>query len=231
MAKGKLILGALSLFVACMAPTTVARAGPGVSPLVHLSFCGEEFFFGSDDYPHFYFDHADVYDSTGAFIETINLIGHNSETRGVGYIIGRIVARWGQPEYGSVYEYWVDTPSCVGTQLIDMYVYYSANPFFGNTHTLTIYSARGFPSKDVVTAMAGGRLPDGFEYGAPACWGALSDNGTDKGWFECDGFLASVGERRANLRNDPEGAEFDLLPKIEKYLEMINRLEVTPESP
>jgi hypothetical protein len=231
MNKGKLILGALALLVVFMAPATVVRAGPGVSPLVHLSFCGEEFYFGSDDYPNLYFDHVDVYDSAGTFVETINLFGHNAETRDVGYVIGRIVARWGQSENGAIYEYWADTPSCVGTKLIDMYVYYSSNPFFGNTHTLTIYSAKGFPSKDVVTALAGGRLPDGFEYGVPACWGALYDNGTDKGWFECDGYLASVGERRANLRNDPEGADFDLLPKIEKYLEMLKRMGETPQSP
>jgi hypothetical protein len=59
----------------------------------------------------------------------------------------------------------------------------------------------------------------------------LYDDGTDEGIFECDGFLASVGERRAHLRNDPEGPAFDLLPKIENYYTMLEQLEITPQKP
>ena len=231
MSRGKLHLGALALLVAFMVPTTVAQAGDGGLNTVHLSFCGMEFFFGTDLYPTLYFDSVDVYDSGGAFVENINLYGHNAESRNVGYTIGSLVGHWGHPAYGVTNQKRADAPSCAMNKLIDMYVYYSSDPFFGNTHTLTIYSARGFPSKAVVTALAGGRLPDGFEYGAPACWGALYDNGTDKGSFECDGFLASVGERRAYLRNDPEGADFDLLPKIEKYLKMLKEIGKTTQSP
>jgi hypothetical protein len=234
MNKGKLILGALIFLVAFMTPTTVAKAGPGPIALLHMSFCGTQFYFETDDYPTLYFESVDVYDSNGTLVESISVNGHNAEWRDVGYIIGRVVGTWRETVIGGSRgggPIRADTPSCVANKLIDMYVYYSSEAFFGNTHTLTVYSALGFPSKEVVTALAGGRLPDGFEYGAPACWGALVDNGTEKGSFECDGFLASVGERRAYLRHDPEGADFDLLPKIEKYLKMLKEMGETPQSP
>ena len=162
MNKGKIILGALTLLVAFMAPATVAKAGDGGLNTVHLSFCEMEFFFGTDHYPNLYFDSVDVYDSGGAFVENINLYGHNAESRNVGYTIGRLVGHWGHPAYGVTEHKRADTPSCAMHKLIDMYVYFSPNPFFGNTHTMTIYSARGFPSKEIVTALAGGRLPDEF---------------------------------------------------------------------
>jgi hypothetical protein len=235
MKKGKLILVSLALLGLLIPPTVVAKAGPGPIALLHMSFCGTQFHFETDDYPTLYFDSVDVYDSSGILAESISVYGHNAEWRDVGFAIGHVVGHWREAVSGGGGRgggpIQADTPICVGTKLIDMYVYYSSDPFFGNTHTLTIYSALGFPSKAVVTALAGGRLPDGFEYGAPACWGALYDNGSDKGWFECDGFLASVGERRAYLRNDPEGADFDLLPKIEKYYEMLKGMGVTPQSP
>jgi hypothetical protein len=218
MNKGKLILGALVLLVAFLLPTNAVKAGPGPIGLLHVSFCGSQFYFGTDDYPTLYFDSVDVYDSGGTLLANVNVNGHNAERRDVGFPIGRVAGHWGVLGSG-VMGYTIDsnTPSCVGEKLIDMYVYYSATPFFGGTHTLTIYSARGFPSKGIVTALAGGRLPDGFEYGAPACWGALYDD-EGKGVFECDAYLAGVGERRAYLRNDPQGPDFDLLPKILNYL-------------
>jgi hypothetical protein len=224
----KIRLGIISFFAmgaAFCLPTTVAKAGPGPAALLHVSFCGTQFYFATDDYPSLYIDSVDVYDSRGTLVTNVDVDGHNAEWRDAGFPIGRVAGHWGVLGNG-VMGYTVDsnTPACAGEKLIDMYVYYSGSPFFGGTHTLTIYSAMGFPSKSVVTELAGGRLPDGFEYGAPTCWGALSDNGTDEGVFACDGFLAGVGERRACLRNDPEGPDFDLLPKIEKYFDMLDEI-------
>jgi hypothetical protein len=154
----------------------------------------------------------------------------NATWQDTGFTIDHLYIEWGNPVFGEG-DFFVNSPSCSSTALIDMYVYYSATPFFGNTHTMTIFSAAGFPSKGTVTALAGGKLPDGFSYGAPACWGALYDDGSDQGIFTCDSYLASVGERRAYLRNDPQGPDFDLLPKIQNYYKMLDELGITPRAP
>ncbi len=133
--------------------------------------------------------------------------------------------------------FWTDTILTAGacpesTPLINMYVYYSEVPFFGETNTITIISAMGIPSEERVKYWAGGAFPEGFDYQkGPACTGVLYDNGTDKGYFTCDGFLDSVFERRGWLRNDPEGPAFDLEPKIEKYLKELKELGDTPILP
>jgi hypothetical protein len=216
------ILAAIAFFAAIFLPTSTAKAGPGINPKVHVSFCGTQVFFSSDDYPNTFFDSLDIYDSGGTWIERIQVFGHNAESRKVEYDIGYVIGTWGEAGYGIISEAWATVPSCGTNKLADMYVYYSPSPFFGNTHTLTVFSSSGFPSKAVVTSLAGGRLPEDFGYGAPACWGGLYDNGTDKGFFVCDAFLDSVGERRAYLRNDPQGPEFDLQPRLRKYQAMVH---------
>jgi hypothetical protein len=225
------ILMVMALLGAITLPTTVAKAGPGTNPLVHVSFCRTGFYFATDDYPNLYIDRVDVYDPGGTLVERIDVFGHNAESRDVGYAIGRAIGTWGEVGLGIISEAWATAPSCGGGGLMNMYVYYSATPFFGETNTITLFSADGFPSVEAVTAAAGGKLPEGFTYGAPACWGVLYDDGTDKGRFDCDTFLANLGERRAWLRNDPEGPGFDLLPKIEKYLGMLRGMGITPQAP
>jgi hypothetical protein len=55
------------------------------------------------------------------------------------------------------------------------------------------------------------------------CNQPLYDDG-DGGVWACDSKLAEVGERRAKLRDDPEGPSMDLLPKIEKYEQQLTEL-------
>jgi hypothetical protein len=114
--------------------------------------------------------------------------------------------------------------------LTRMYVYYSAVPFFGETNTLWIFSSVGIPSVERVKYWAGGVFPDGFDVvkGGLMCTGVVYDDDTDKGYFECDATMAWTGERRGYLRNDPDGPAFDLLPKIERYNDMLAELGKTP---
>jgi hypothetical protein len=197
-------------------------------------FCGSQFYYEATDYPTHIVGVVYAYPAGGGapadYEFWLDDPQPNAQWQETGFTIDHIEIEWGYPAYGLGY-FTVNAPSCSRTGLINMYVYYSATPFFGKTHTITIFSAAGFPSKGTLTAFAGGTLPEDFSYGAPACWGVLYDDGTDKGRFDCDGFLASVGERRAYLRNDPEGPAFDLLPKIENYFKMLAELGITPQLP
>jgi hypothetical protein len=224
---------ATALVGSAIVPATVVKAGPGFThpPGVEVSFCESHFFFGSADYPNFFVDAVEVFASDGSFVEEIDRFGHNAEWVDVGYPIGSLHIIWGTNGFHRIQSFSVDAPGCGGSGMIYLYVYSSVTPFFGGTHTITLFSAAGFPSKSSVTAAAGGTLPEGFTYGQPSCWGALYDDGTDKGTFICDAFLAGLGERRAFLRNDPEGQAFDLLPKIEKYLGMLKGMGIQPQLP
>lgn len=114
-------------------------------------------------------------------------------------------------------------PTTGPTPLVMMYVYHSETGFYGDegpgaTNTLTIYSAQGEPTVPIREYWAGGSLPEDYELG---CYAMLWDDESG-GLFACDDFLKSVGERRALLRNDPEG--LNLLPKIENYLDQLEEL-------
>jgi hypothetical protein len=205
-----------------------------------VRFCGANFYFETSDYPtHVIWDIIVTEQGTGSTYGWV-LNTRNAEWIDAGVAIGSLQVVWGTPT-SWVGDFFVMSDDCPAsatptpepprTALIDMYVYFSETPFFGETNTLTIYSALGAPSKGTVTALAGGKLPEGFAYGAPVCWAPLYDDGTDKGSFACDSFLASAGERRAWLRNDPEGPKFDLLPKIEQYYKMLDDLDLTPRAP
>ncbi len=229
MRKIPIALAILFLSVAFTLPSSRVKAAP--MPDFVVKICGNQFYFESIDYPAYIIGYIVVYPSGGGSSQWIPLFGSNAEWVDVGYPIDHLDVGWGTiPMQLGTFS--VTGSECGGsTALINMYVYYSATPFFGNTHTITIFSAAGFPSKGTLTAFAGGKLPEDFSYGAPACWGPLYDDGTDKGRFDCDGFLASVGERRAYLKNDPEGPAFDLLPKIENYFKMLDELGITPQLP
>jgi hypothetical protein len=217
------------VFLSTSLPTSVAKAGklPYLEPeFIHVSFCGSQISYESTDFPAYGVFFLYSYPADEGSLEVFKVATTNAQTRDTVSPIGYVNVTWGHGEVSDAY-FTVDSPSCpeenpAYPKLIDMYVYYSAIPFFGDTHTITIYSAHGFPSKESVKRLAGGALPDGFAYGAPACWAGLFDDG-GKGMFECDSFLAGVGERRAWLRNDPEGPKFDLLPKILRYLEAIKK--------
>jgi hypothetical protein len=108
-----------------------------------------------------------------------------------------------------------------------MYVYYSKTPWAGGAHTLTVFSGTGSPSKESLEQLMGGSLPPDFDFSrGPACWGGLYDDGIDKGYFVCDNYLESKGERRAYLRNDSQGPEFDLLSKINRYRAMLREMNI-----
>lgn len=120
-------------------------------------------------------------------------------------------------------------PDIKNVPLIDMYVFYSESGFFGpengRTNTCTLYSHEdiGEPAPERILYWCGETkngddeksLPDDYYL---ACSAVLIDDDTDKGKFGCDGFLKLVGERRAYLRHDPQGPEFNLEPKIRAYV-------------
>ena len=219
MKKTHLAIFAALVILAFVLPSGTVKAI--ATPDFNVTFCGTHFYFESEDYPTYIIGYIVVHRPNGTVGGTISLFGSNGETVDVGYTIGSLDVAWGTSSY-YIGSFQVTTSNCPSTKLIDMYVYYSDTPWYGNTHTMTIFSAKGFPSKGTLTALAGGTLPAGFVYGVPACWGGLYDDESDKGIFDCDPYLAGVGERRSYLRNDPQGADFDLLPKIANYYKMIN---------
>ncbi|KKU03690.1 MAG: hypothetical protein UX88_C0029G0003 [Candidatus Woesebacteria bacterium GW2011_GWC2_47_16] len=119
--------------------------------------------------------------------------------------------------------------------VVMMYVAYSATGFYGTepdiTNTITLYSALGAPAPERVAywAYGDGATPDDLpEDWGWACSAMLLDDGNDRGLFACDASLKSVGERRANLRNDIQGPDFDLEPKIERYYSQLEALGLWP---
>jgi hypothetical protein len=228
-----LLLVSLLAGVAVPTSTALAAAPPQVGPIIFY-ICGPSFYYDAVDYHAHIVGIVDAYPAGGGPTTSYWFYEEdpqpNAQWQSTGFAIDHLNVWWGNPVYAE--GYFVATgDSCSGGGLINMYVYYSATPFFGETNTITLYSAAGFPSREAVTAAAGGKLPEGFSYGAPACWGALVDNGTDQGFFACDAFLANLGERRAWLHNDPDGPAFDLLPKIHSYITMLDGLGITPDLP
>lgn len=117
--------------------------------------------------------------------------------------------------------------SCRARQpLVDMYVFYSESGFYehggGTVNTCSIFvhpSLESQPATDSVERWCT-QVPEDMII---ACAAPIYDDG-GAGTFACDGFLKSVGERRAALRDDIQGPEFDLLPKIQAYLGMLREL-------
>jgi hypothetical protein len=143
--------------------------------------------------------------------------------------IAAVYYTWHLGPNGREDNYGYATVTCDGSPnpLVTMYVAYSKEPFFGQTHTITLMSELGPPSKDRVAYWAG-VAPDALPMYTFPCSDVVYDDGTDQGIFSCDVFLNSVGERRAWLRNDPQGPDTDLLPKIRKYLSQLDRLVPSP---
>lgn len=112
-------------------------------------------------------------------------------------------------------------PAPTPDPLVIMYVYHSETGYFGGegpeaTNTLTIWSAQGEPAPERVAYWAGVASPADLPADSHlACAAILWDDGAG-GTFACDDFLGSVGERRALLRDDPEGR--DILEPILRYL-------------
>ena len=112
--------------------------------------------------------------------------------------------------------------------LVDLWVYYSESGFYVNdagglVNTCTIFihpdlSTGGI--NDETIARLCHQVPDDKVIG---CQEPLYDDG-NHGYTACDDFLKSVGERRASLRNDIQGPEMDLLPKIERYFSILRAL-------
>lgn len=103
-----------------------------------------------------------------------------------------------------------------------MYVFYSESGFYeyagGTVNTCTVFldpSLEGVPSMGIVERLCE-RVPDDITM---PCIAPLYDDGYE-GIFACDGFLASVGERRAGLRGNGVSADA-LLPRITAYLSML----------
>lgn len=132
----------------------------------------------------------------------------------------------GEPDFSCL-------PGPMPKPVITMFVFYSETGFFGEepdiTNTITLYSAEGAPAPEDVAYWAGvasvDDLPADYRL---ACADILWDDGSDRGLFACDGFLSSVGEHRANLRNDDQGPSFDLGPKIENYYDQLVELGLWP---
>lgn len=135
---------------------------------------------------------------------------------------GAWVYYWWAEDVYDFYDFIEATPvACPPTlePLVVEYVYYSATGFFGDgvpgpyaTNTLTIWSIQGEPTVPRRAFWAGGTLPEDYRL---ACHDWLYDDQAG-GVFSCDAFLDSVGERRALLRDDPEGR--DVLEPILRYL-------------
>jgi hypothetical protein len=220
----------LSLFVLLLAAAfATPKTVKAISGSVSVTVSGTQFYQSGDNAR---LHDATVYPCDGSQPTYYYVFPHpNDVWTDMGFQIKEVDYSWHYGESGGADYSDVAYGNCqVGVPLIQEWVYYSANPFFGNTHTLTLYSALGIPSELSVKYWAGGAFPEGFDYKkGPACTAILYDDGTDQGAFACDGFLKSVHERRAWLRNDPDGSKFDMEPKLESYFKMLKANGETPQ--